>query len=113
MSKYVKIAVLVLAPIALAFGIWTAFFTGSGGGSLPDTWVFADVQTGEIVRKQRGTVVSIPLKNPATSAFTLFPVEQNEQGQWVVIERYRRALNDLPAGTSAKLDSATYVVDAH
>ena len=109
MSKFLKIAVIILAPLALAFGVWKA--CSAPTDSAPTDFYFADVQTGELISRGRGQFATIPIKNPATGDYTFYPVQKDEAGHWVVTERYRSGLSDLADDKRAKVNMSTFVID--
>ncbi len=111
MSKYVKIAIIILAPLALAFGVWKA--CSGPADSAPSEFYFADVQTGELISRGRGQFATIPIKNPATGDYTFYPVSKSDSGEWVVIERFRSGLNDLAADKRPKVNMSTFVIETN
>lgn len=110
MKKTLQIVVLILAPIVLAWGVYSLFFATKSVG--PEGWTFVDVNTGEVVHRKVGEVISIPMRNAATGDKTFYPVTKNDQGQWVISERYRRDLETLPPDKKSKVDASTFVVNA-
>jgi len=92
MPKWLKYALLVLGPVVLVASI---IYSMSGSKStVPDDYVFADVVTGEIVIKKKGTFASFPVKNKEGKR-TLFPVEKQPDGSYLIIAEYRDALTPL------------------
>ncbi len=86
--KYVKIALIALAPIVLAIGLYA--FVTSGGPDLKSSSPFVDVRTGKIER--------LPLHSDRTRVIpafaedgerTLFPVIESPDGGWMIVERYQ------------------------
>jgi hypothetical protein len=111
MSKYLKIAVLILAPIALAFGVWKA--CSGPVDEAPREFFFADIQTGEFISRGRGEFATSPIKNPATGDYTFYPVRKDDAGNWVILERYRSGLNEIAADKRSKVDMATFVIQTN
>ncbi len=109
-NKPLMIFILVLAPIALGFGLYKAFFSGPLGVSLPNSLQFANLETGELVSMKRGSFPSIPVRDKATKRYSIYPVLKNESGQWVVEERYRAGIDELAKSATLKVDLQTFVV---
>lgn len=84
-----QIGVFALAVIVLGVSLyWT--FKGDGNPDFADKILYADVKTGdryEISITGRGFGMA-PQLNPDTAEFTLMPIEEDENGNWVVKERY-------------------------
>jgi hypothetical protein len=83
--KWAKYALIAVAPIILAAGLWSML---SSRPSLPSTYPYVDVMTGEIVKLGKGEIVSIPAPNKRDGELTMFPVDTDELGRYIIAERY-------------------------
>lgn len=112
MPKWLKYALLVLGPVVLVASI---IYSLSGTKStVPNSYVFGDVVTGEIVVKKKGSFASFPVKN-SEGKRTLFPVEKQSDGSYVIIAEYRDALTPLLASGDVtkeqlKVDMQTFKI---
>lgn len=112
MPKWLKYALLALGPIVLVAGI--VYSMKGKGSTVPDTYMFADVTTGEIVTLKKGSYASFPVKNKDGKR-ALFPVSKQPDGTYVVTERYREALTSMTQSGALnkdelKVDLKTYRV---
>lgn len=83
-----QIVLFVAAVGAMAFGLWWSLGRGPRAQSTNRT-LLVDVTNGELFEfstKKRGVV--IPERNPETGKIALFPVRQDENGEWVIEARY-------------------------
>lgn len=81
--KYLKYALIALAPIALVIGL--VMFRSGGGPDLPDAARFVDVRTGEIVKLDIGSERTKRLPGLAEDGErVMLPVEKAEGGGWVI-----------------------------
>lgn len=109
-NKPLMILILILAPIALVFGVYKTFFADSSGVALPNTLQFVNVETGQLLSYKRGSFPSVPIRDNTTKRYSIYPVARNEQGQWVVDERHRAGIGDLAKSATLKVDLQTFVV---
>lgn len=110
-AKYAKYAIIGLAPLVLIIGVWSSL--NSGGGKFPDSYMFVDIQTGELVTLRRSEIKSIPEKNSRDGTFTLFPVSLNPEGKYQIEERYQEGLRSLAETQDLKIDTETFEVPAN
>ncbi len=107
--RWVKYALLALAPIVLGFGVWWTFFRQSVplASSIP----FVNVRTGEVVWMPREKIVSIP-ERTRDGAFLLYPLTKDSHGSFVVSERFRDGLKELAREGPLRVDLQTYRITA-
>ena len=90
-----QIGVLALAVIVLGVSLyWT--FRGDSNPDFADRIRYADVKTGdryEVSITGRGFGMA-PQLNPDTAEYTLMPIEEDENGNWVIKSRYFSNLVD-------------------
>ncbi len=103
--RWIRYALIALAPIALGLGIWWTFFRQ--GSPLPNSRLYVDVTTGEMISIPTDQVRSIPGMNKQ-GEFALFPVEKDQTGAYVIHERYREALAPLVKDPRLRVDMTTY-----
>lgn len=108
--KAVKIIIIVLAPIALIYGVWSTFFSGGAGGSLPGSSAYADVATGEVRSYASDHFIGLPGTNERDGKPTVYPVFKDEDGVYRIAERYRSLLRQLADTEEVKVDLETYEV---
>ena len=106
--KAAKIAIIVIAPIALIIGLVVVFGGGSKGipGSLP----YVDVATGKMLNRDPQSFIALPGKN-ADGQRAIFPVEENEAGEMVIGNRYRSALIELAKTMDVKVNLDTFEIE--
>lgn len=88
--------ILILAAIgALGFSAWKFAFTARVPD--PDRILLVDVKTGVLfdTRKGKNRGLLLPARHPETGDPTLFPVEKDESGSWVIRSRYRPMLSEM------------------
>lgn len=107
--KWAKYALIAVAPIILAVGVWSALRGGSAT-DIPDSVTFVDVSTGDLVTMKRGSFISVPAMNDRDKKFTLYIVNKDESGAWVVNENLREQLLALPESERSKIDPQTFRV---
>lgn len=118
MNQNVKIGI---AAGALIVGVgligWTLMSGGPDGGPTGKQ-PFVNVTTGKIVylSQRAGDFKTIPAKD-SKGNLTLFPVEKDESGAWVLEERYRGGIETgLESGwfkqEDLKFDPETFKVNA-
>ena len=100
-----QMIVIALAVIVLAFSAWR--FMGGQGLDQPDGLMTVDVMTGQLYDVDRGRAVGIvlPVRHPETNEPTLFPVEQDSSGDWVLVPRYVPSLTDEMIESSSFIDT--------
>lgn len=107
--KWAKYALIAVAPIILTIGIWMAL---SGNNSpLPDSYKFVDAVTGEVVEIRRNKLTSIPAPNARDGKLTLFPLDTDEEGRYVVGDRYREDLLLLSKTQKVAVDIKSFRVN--
>jgi hypothetical protein len=86
-AKPWQIILIVLAGLALAFGVWQIVF--SNRISQPVGYMTVDVMTGQLYDIQKGKArgVMLPANHPETGNRTLYPVV-NEDGVWKIDPAY-------------------------
>jgi len=83
-----QIVLFVAAIGAVVFGAWWTLGRGPKAKSTHQA-LLVDVTTGELYEfstKRKGVV--IPERNPDSGKISLFPVHQDEQGNWIIESRY-------------------------
>lgn len=111
MNNAVKYTLLALAPIVLIVGVWM-FSRGTDRPNIATRITLVDVETGEIFTKRTKDIIALPAKNDRNGKLTLYPVDQNEAGEYVVRPRYRELLAALAKETPVKVDTNTLRVTA-
>ncbi|MFG0326616.1 MAG: hypothetical protein ACF8SC_05020 [Phycisphaerales bacterium JB037] len=84
-----QIGVLALAVIVLGASLYWSF-KGDGNPDFATKLSYADVKTGdryEISIAGKGFGMA-PQLNPDTAEYTLMPIEEDENGNWVIKDRY-------------------------
>lgn len=95
---------------------WHFMSKGPDGGPVGKQ-PFVNVTTGEVVYLRQGSDFKTIPAADKDKRFTLFPVEQDESGSWVLEERYRGGLQDgFKNGwftpEELKVDAETFKVSA-
>jgi len=106
MNQNVKLGIAAGALLIGGVLIFKALFSGGPDGGPVGKQPFANVTTGEIVylSQRDGDIDRIPAKDK-TGKNTLFPVEQDDSGAWVVISRYRGTIDaEIQAGSFSHED---------
>lgn len=108
--KALKFIAIAAAPIILIVGLW--MFISSGKNELPTDYLYADVVTGEVVSLDRASIKTIPAANKRDGKRTLYPVDRDAQGNYVIKERFRVGLADTAktVGGPLKVDQQTFIV---
>lgn len=116
MNQNVKIGLAAGALLIGAVLIGRALFSGGPDGGPTGKQPFVNVTTGEIVylSQRAGDFKTIPAKDKKGN-LTLFPVEQDASGAWVLEARYRGGIETgLEAGwfkqEELKFDPETFKV---
>lgn len=104
--NWVKYAALAIAPVVLAWGIWA--FVSANRAPLPETLVYVDVMSAEIVNMNRDRIKTIPAKN-SRGERVLMPAERRD-GKVYVIERYKESLEAMKEDSRFKVDMSTLEV---
>ncbi len=102
--------VVVVAAVLMIGYTAFSFLTGSRIPN-PNSITVADIETGEMftIDTSGRKLAILPATNPETGKRTLFPVRQDENGQWVVTPLMAGTLADYE-GEAAALESATTMV---
>lgn len=103
--KWAKFAIIAIAPIVLLIGVWMA--TRGEPSPVPNSYNFIDVRTGDLVTLSKTEVQFIPAPNLRDGERTLFPASQNENGEWVVLPRYRGDVSLLAKSGPIKVNQAS------
>ncbi|HHN77312.1 MAG TPA: hypothetical protein ENK11_01380 [Phycisphaerales bacterium] len=101
---------LVLAVVALGFGLW---YTFSGEKvHQPDRLTLIDVGTGDryFVSTSGKRLAIIPERNPDTNERSLFPITKDAEGHWTISPLIRPAFDEYEGDKSAVVDQSTYEV---
>lgn len=106
--KAAKITILVIAPIVLIVGL-VVTFSGNGTG-IPSTMTYVDVASGKTLRRDPQSFMALPGKN-AQGQRSIFPVEHNDDGDWIIGDRYRSALVELAKTVDVKVNLKTFVIE--
>ena len=109
-AKPWQIVLIVVAFVGLAVSLYFTVFRNTGP-NVDSALTMADVNTGEIFHLPIGkgaNSADIPGKNPKTGEKTLLPVMQ-ENGKWVVLQRFISAVKGLPGDHSAINESTREV----
>lgn len=84
-----QVILLVAAVIVVSFSMWKF---GFGSSRIPqrDSILLVDVMTGTLYDAHKGKAkgILLPARCPNTNERTLFPVEEDDQGEWRVRDRY-------------------------
>ncbi len=108
--KILKIAILVLGPLALAFGVYRTLFASSS--PVASSVYVCDVLSGETRRLSLKAVKVFPAPN-ADGALSLYPVQKEEDGGFAIVpdDRYRDLLRrEFASNKQLKVDLATFRV---
>ena len=89
-----QLIVIVAAVLVLLYTGWT-FATADRIDQIDGTMA-VDITTGQLydVRKGRAKGMVAPLKHPETGERVLYPAEETESGQWVVMDRYASGIDE-------------------
>lgn len=92
-----QIVLFVAAIGALSFGMWRIASRPSPAASLANSMTFVDAETGKlfVFPVGGGKAVMPPERHPDTKKISLVPVFQNDQGDWLVPDRYTQVLKIL------------------
>lgn len=95
---------IILAVVAFGvfgFSIWN--FAFGGAVDQPEGILVVDVVSGELFDLQKGSArgLLLPARHPVSGERTLFPVEQLEDGTWMLRERYAPVFRDLNIASTA------------
>ncbi len=101
--------VLIIAAVGvLGFSVFRFGIGSSPEAQMADSITMVDVETGQLynfsLKGRRGVLV--PGKNPETGKFTLMPVYQDDNDDWIVGQRDLDAMQYLE-GTPSNVDRAT------
>lgn len=92
MNKHARVALMIIAPIALIVSGYLVWKQLRGESSIARRIVFVDVTTGEqFVRDNDNDLKFIPDFHPETGERTLYPVVR-EDGRYVIDEHFREFL---------------------
>lgn len=93
MNKHARVALMIIAPIALIVSGYLIVRQFGGNPSLASRVVLVDVMTGEkFVRDNDENLRFIPAYHPETGEQTLYPVVRDEDGRFVIDSYYRQDL---------------------
>ena len=89
-----QLIVIAVAVIVLGFSAWR--FMSGNGIDQPDGIMTVDIKTGQLYDVKKGSAkgMRLPVEHPDTGERTLYPVELNEQNEWVIIEHYAGGIDD-------------------
>jgi len=89
-----QLIVIAAAVLVLGYSGWS--FVSGDRIDQPDGIMCVDVFTGQLydVKKGRAKGIALPVKHPETGERSLFPVEESENGNWQLIARYARGIDD-------------------
>lgn len=102
--KPLKIALLVIGPLALIVGLYLAF-AGRGSG-MASRVTLLDVTTGQTRSVASSSIKFLPAPNDA-GVMALFPVIRNQAGQWEIPDRYRESVRELAKSNQIQIDPET------
>ncbi|MEM9063859.1 MAG: hypothetical protein AAGB51_00045 [Planctomycetota bacterium] len=81
-----QLVIVVIALLATGYSVFSGI-TRESGITLPDSKVFADVQTGALYRIDSSETVVVPGRSPSSGERVLWPVIEREDG-WFLSNRY-------------------------
>lgn len=105
-----QLVLVIIAVLVLAVSLWMVL--SNDKVYKPNQVMLVDITTGDrfIVKTSgKGTTI-LPAWHPETGDRTLFPIVENEDGEWVVSEMLRSNLLDYAGDRSAVLDLERFVV---
>ncbi|MCA9282987.1 MAG: hypothetical protein H6812_05085 [Phycisphaeraceae bacterium] len=117
MNQNVKVGIAVGALVIGGGLIFKTLFTGGSEGGPTGKQPFVNVTTGEIVYLMQGSGFKTLPAADKQGKFTLFPIEKDEAGDWILIEKYRGGLQDgfnngWFSPQDLKIDAETFKVTA-
>ena len=105
--KYVKYAIIALAPVVLILGL---LFSMGGNKKLPSDTRVVNIITGEISTQdsnsQKG---AYPFRDEEGNR-VLYPIHENENGVMAVMERYRNNIEYHHADKELAIDRKTLTI---
>ena len=106
-----QIVLMIVAVLVLAGSLWMTL----GGRSVPNPnqIIVADVETGELfsIDTSGSKLALLPARHPETGEKTLYPVQKNDDGEWVITRLLASTFETYEGEAAAVMDRQTLVVE--
>lgn len=98
-----QIILIAVAVVVLGFSVFRSIGGLSPEAQLGKSMMLVDANTGQLYKADISgrNGLLIPARSPESDEYALVPVIENEEGEWVISERYKGTLSQLTVDPTA------------